>query len=249
MTTTAQVTATEASITTDDGPMPVHVAIPRGTPKGAVVVVQEAFGVTPHIQDVTHRLARVGWHAIAPSLFHREGSPVIGYDELDKAMPVMQTLTAEGLTTDLLATFADVESSGFAPDKTAIVGFCMGGTVAFYAATLRPIGASVTFYGGGVAAGRFGLPSLIDLAPSLATPWLGLYGDTDQSIPVADVERLRQATAAVPIDTEIVRYPDAGHGFHCDERPGSYAPDAARDAWSRALGWLDAHIGGQAPAG
>lgn len=242
MTTTPQVTATEATIQTDDGPMPVHVATPRGTPKGAVVVVQEAFGVTSHIQDVAHRLARAGWHAIAPSLFHREGSPVIGYDEIDKAMPVMQTLTAEGLTTDLLATFADLESSGFSADRTGIVGFCMGGSVAFYAATLRPLGASVTFYGGGVATGRFGFPPLVDLAPSLATPWLGLFGDTDQSIPVADVERLRDATGAAPVDTEIVRYPDAGHGFHCDERPGSYSPDAAQDAWRRALEWFEGHI-------
>lgn len=247
MSPTAQTTTdADATIQTDDGPMPVHVAIPSGTPKGAVVVLQEAFGVTPHIADVTRRFARAGWHAIAPALFHREGSPVLGYDQLDKAMPVMSTLTSGGLTTDLLATFGNLEASGFPAERTSAVGFCMGGTVAFYAATLRPLGAAVTFYGGGVTKGRFGLPPLVELASSLVSPWLGLYGDTDQSISVADVENLRERTAKARVETEIVRYADAGHGFHCDDRPAHYAPDAATDAWRRTLGWLERHVGSSA---
>lgn len=247
--TTGQITEADATIQTDDGPMPAHVASPPGAPKGGVIVIQEAFGLTPHIADVARRFARAGWHALAPALYHREGAPVLGYDELDRAMPLAQTLSAGGLTTDLLAAIGSMEASGFTEAETAVVGFCMGGTVAFYAATLRPLGAAVTFYGGGLSAGRFGLPSLVDLAPSLATPWLGLYGDRDESIPVADVELLREAAAKkAQTESEVVRYAEAGHGFHCDARPGSYTAAAAQDGWRRTLGWLERHIGNGRPA-
>ncbi len=231
----------ENSIQTDDGPMPTFEASPDGEPRGAVVVIQEAFGVTGHIEDVARRLADAGWLAVAPALFHRQGSPVLGYDEFDKVMPVMSALSAGGLATDLAATFDHLETAGSAPHRTGIVGFCMGGTVAFYAATLRPIGAAVTFYGGGVSQGRFGLPSLVELAPSLRVPWLGLYGDLDQGIPVEDVEALREAVAKAPVETEVVRYADAEHGFNCDQRP-SYNPTAAKHAWHRTLDWFDRHL-------
>lgn len=232
----------DETIETDDGPMPAKVAAPHANPNGAVVVIQEAFGLTDHIADVAARLARAGWHAAAPALFHRQGSPVIAYDDVQSAMPVMGQLTAGGITTDLTATFEWFERAGFPAARTAVVGFCMGGSVALYAGTLRRLGAAVTFYGGGVSTGRFGLPPLADLAPSLTSPWLGLFGDEDPSIPVEDVERLRQAAAEATIETEVVRYPGAGHGFHCDDRPAAYHPEAARDAWQRTLGWLDRHV-------
>jgi carboxymethylenebutenolidase len=233
----------DITIETDDGPMPAAVASPDGTPRGGVVVVQEAFGVNDHIKDVANRAASAGWLAVAPSLFHRQGSPVLAYDDLSKVMPVMSQLTAGGLATDLEASFTHLHAQGFDDSHIGVVGFCMGGTVAFYAATLRPLGAAVTFYGGGVTEGRFGLPSLIDLAPALSSPWLGLYGDLDQSIPVDAVERLRQATAAAPVECEIRRYPDADHGFHCNDRPSVYNPAAAKDAWRRTLDWFDRHLG------
>ena len=121
------------------------------------MVVQEAFGVTTHIEDIARRLAEAGWLAVAPAFFHRQGAPVLAYDDLDSVLPIMKKLTAEGITTDLLAAFDFLESAGFAASKTGVVGFCMGGSVTFHAATLRPLGAAVTFYGGGVAEGRFGL--------------------------------------------------------------------------------------------
>jgi carboxymethylenebutenolidase len=233
-------TSAEITIDTDDGPMGAFEAVPDSQPKGAVVVVQEAFGVTSHIEEVARRLADDGWRAIAPAFFHRSGSPVIPYDDIPAVMPIMGQLTAEGLRTDLEASF---DYLGLPNERLAVVGFCMGGTVTFYAATLRPLGAAVTFYGGGVAEGRFGLPSLIDLAPALQTPWLGCFGDMDQGIPVASVEQLRSAAAAAPVPTEIVRYANAQHGFHCDDRPAVYNPAAAHDAWQRTLQWFDQHIG------
>lgn len=231
------------TIPTADGPMPAAQSRPDHEPRGAVVVVQEAFGVTEHIQDVTRRLADEGWLAIAPALFHRQGSPVIAYDDLAAAMPAMGALRAPGLTTDLEATFDHLAAGGFPSGSTGIVGFCMGGTVSFYGATLRPLGAAVTFYGGGVSEGRFGLPSLCELAPRLQSPWLGLYGDLDKGIPIEDVESLRAATRGASVPTEIVRYPDAEHGFHCEARPAVYHPGAAADAWRRTLAFFDDHLG------
>jgi carboxymethylenebutenolidase len=92
-----------------------------------------------------------------------------------------------------------------------------------------------------VVKGRFGAPSLVELAPSLKTPWLGLYGDLDHGIPVEEVESLREAVAKATVPTEIVRYAEAGHGFHCDAR-GSYHQASADDAWARTLDWFERHL-------
>ena len=241
--TAPSVPGSEVTIETADGPMPAHVAAPAGTPKGAVLVVQEAFGLTDHIKDVAGRFAAAGWQAIAPALFHRQGSPVASYEDISSVMPMIQGLTAGGITTDLTATLDQLEAAGIPQNRIAVVGFCMGGSITFYAATLRPLGAAVSFYGGGVAEGRFGLPSLVDLAPTLATPWLGLYGDLDQGISIEHVEQLRAAAKQATVDTEVVRYPNAGHGFHCTDR-SDFEPDSASDAWGRTLAWLDSHITG-----
>jgi carboxymethylenebutenolidase len=227
---------------TPDGPMPAYTASPDDGGRGGIVVVQEAFGVTTHIEDIVDRLAEAGWHAIAPAFFHRQGSPVIAYDDLTAVMPVMGQLTAAGITTDLSAAFDYLEGAGFTAARTGVVGFCMGGSVSFQAAVLRPLGAAVTFYGGGVAEGRFGFPALIEAAPSLQTPWLGLYGDLDQGIPVSDVETLRQSASGADVATEIIRYADAQHGFNCDDRPGAFNRPAAADAWGHTLAWFDRHL-------
>jgi carboxymethylenebutenolidase len=230
-------------IETPDGPMPTYEATPEGPPRGGIVVIQEAFGVTDHIENVCERLAAAGWTAIAPALFHRQGSPVFSYDtDFSEIRPVMGTLTREGLTMDLAAAFDYLESAGFSGTRRAIIGFCMGGSVSLFAGTEHQLGAAVTFYGGGVSVGRFGLPSLIDLAPSLQTPWLGAYGDQDASITVDEVEGLRSAAAAAPVEVELVRYADAGHGFNCDDRPSAYNAEAAADAWARALAFFDTHL-------
>ncbi len=234
---------TDLTIETSDGPMPTYRAVPEGTAKGAIVVVQEAFGVTGHIEDVTRRLAGEGWLAIAPALFHRQGSPVLGYTEFDKVMPVMAELTAEGFTEDLNASFDHLEREGFPASRSGVVGFCMGGSVALVAGTLRPLGAAVTYYGGGVVEGRFGFPALVELAPTLSSPWLGHFGDLDKGIPVEQVEALRAAAAGAPVETAVYRYADAEHGFNCNDRPDVYNRAAAEQAWVRTLDWFDAHVG------
>ena len=90
--------------------------------------------------------------------------------------------------------------------------------------------------------GRFGLPSLVELAPSLIQPWLGLYGDQDPSIPIDEVEQLRSAAATAPVPTQIVRYEHAGHGFNCDARPEHFEAASAADAWSRMVAFFGAQL-------
>jgi carboxymethylenebutenolidase len=225
-----------------DGAMNLFDAEPDGMVQKAVIVVQEAFGVNDHIEDVTRRFADEGYRAVAPHLFYRTGDPVLGYTDFDKIMEHFAALSEKGLLGDLDAVLSYLGDSGFAPGRIGVVGFCMGGTVAFLASVRRPLGAGVTFYGGGIAEGRFGLPPLTELGGALQTPWLGLFGDQDQGIPVDQVEHLRAALGSAPVDTEIVRYPEAGHGFHCDKR-GSYHEASAKDAWRRTLTWFDSHIG------
>lgn len=221
--------------------VPLSVHEPIGDVKGGIVVVQEAFGVNDHIEDVAQRLADAGWLAVAPHLFHRTGDPKIDYEALDDVMPHMKELTADGILADVDVALARVAAAGLAPARTGMVGFCMGGTVALLTAVRREIGAAVSFYGGGLAEGRFGFGPLIEEAPGLQAPWLGLYGDLDHGIPVDDVERLRTAAASSGQPTELVRYADAGHGFNCDRR-SSYEPASAKDAWQRTLDWFERHL-------
>jgi carboxymethylenebutenolidase len=234
--------AEEIVLVSDGGDMPTYVATREGAARGGIVVVQEAFGVTAHLQGVCRRLAEAGYTAVAPALFHRVGSPVLDYGDFEAVRPAMMSLTAGGIETDLDAAFAELTNRGFGSARTGIVGFCMGGTVAMFAATQWPLGAAVTFYGGGVAQGRFGFPSLLDIAAELRSPWLGLYGDRDQGIPVDEVEALRRVVAAAQVPTEIVRYPEAGHGFNCDDRPDAFHEPSATDAWRRTLAWFDEHL-------
>jgi carboxymethylenebutenolidase len=235
-------------ITTPAGDMTALVAAPAGPAKGGVVVVQEAFGLTDHIASICDRLAAAGWRAVAPALYHRQGSPTFTLAEFDALRSLMGELTAEGIRSDVDGALGHLAGLGVTDDRTAIVGFCMGGAVALEAATRQALGAAVTFYGGGVAEGRFGFPSLIDLAPSLRTPWLGLYADLDKGIPPAQVEDLRAAAAKAPVTTEVVRYAEADHGFNNDDRPDVFEPTAAEDAWRRTLSWFDLYAGPD-PAG
>ena len=204
----------------------------------ALLVLQEAFGVNDHIRAVTDYYATQGFYAVAPELFHRVGSPEVAYDDFPAAMEALATLSAAGLHDDLEAAATFCQQSGYTTASIGVVGFCMGGAVALYTATLGLVGAASTFYGGGVEHGRFGLPPLLELAPQLRCPWLGLYGDLDKGIPVEQVEALRLATATALPHTELVRYADADHGFNCTERPTVYNEAAARNATERTLAFF-----------
>lgn len=223
------------------GTMGLYVAEPGTDARGAVIVLQEAFGVNDHIRDICERFADAGYAAVAPRLFHRSGDPELGYDDMQQVVPYVMQLQADEIEADMSATLEHLASLGFQGRRVAAVGFCLGGSISLVAGCYWPLGAAVSFYGGGITQGRFGLPPLLDLAPTLQTPWLGLFGDLDGSIPANEVEGLRAAIAQATPETVVVRYPDANHGFHCDAR-SSYHEVSAKDAWQRTVAFLDEHL-------
>ena len=235
-------TATIA-LKTADGTMDVYEARADTPARGATIVVQEAFGVNDHIRDVTRRFASAGYHAIAPAFFHRAGGGTAPYGDFAKVLPLFEGLSDDGILMDVDAAVAYLERAGFDLARIAIVGFCFGGRVTFLTAVRRRLGAAVGFYGGGLVHARFPIfPALLGESSYLQTPWLGLFGDKDESIPVADVEQLRETLARdAKVAHEIVRYPDAAHGFHCDVRP-EYHAASAQDAWRRTLAWLEQYL-------
>ena len=220
---------------------PLYVAGNASAPR-ALIVIQEAFGVNDHIRDVANRFATQGYYVVAPELFHRTGSPQIPYDNFDAAREHMTGLNRADIETDLRNAAAYLNEQGFAPASIGIVGYCMGGTVTFFAATLGIVGAAAAYYGSGLRAGRFGFDGQIAMAPSITCPVIGFYGDLDASIPVDEVEELRTALAATAQPTEVVRYAEAHHGFHCEGRPAVYGAAAAADAYQRTLVFFTEHL-------
>jgi carboxymethylenebutenolidase len=220
---------------------------PTRTPRGGVIVLQDAFGVNGYIEDVSQWLAEQGYRAVAPHLFHRSGDPELPYGPAETVMPYVAQLTEQGLLDDLDACVRYFADAGIDEAHTAIVGFCLGGSISLRGAVAHPFGAAVTYYGGGIKEGRLGMEPLAVLATHLQSPWLGLYGDQDvltpvsHGIPIEEVEELREAAASSGLPTEVVRYPDAGHAFHCHPR-ATYHEPSAKDAWQRTLGWLDDHL-------
>jgi carboxymethylenebutenolidase len=223
----------------DETPLSIH--HPEGIAVGGVVVIQEVFGVTEHIEDVCQRLADAGWLAVAPHVFWRTGDPQLPYDDFSQVMPHVGAMTAETILADVDAALAYIDGAGFPREVVGIVGFCLGGTIAMGVAARRQIGAAVTYYGGGVLEGRCGFPPMIEMAPNLTVPWLGLYGGQDQSIPTEQIDLLADAAAKAEVATEVIVYPDAGHAFNRDGSP-SYHEPSATDAWHRALGWFADHV-------
>jgi carboxymethylenebutenolidase len=157
---------------TEEAPLSIHE--PGGQPVGGIVVVQEAFGVNDHIEDVARRFAAEGWLAVAPHLFHRSGDPKLGYGDMSVVRRHMQALTVDGVLADVDTALDHLAGAGIPLGRTVIVGFCMGGTVALVTAARRDVGAAVSFYGGGVTEGRFGFGPLVEEATRLRAPWLGL---------------------------------------------------------------------------
>jgi carboxymethylenebutenolidase len=203
-----------------------------------VIVIQEAFGVDAHVKEVCQRFAGDGWLAVAPHLFYRSGGGTISYEDKDGMTRHLGPLSDTGTLDDIDATMAFVEGRGIPAERTALVGFCLGGRVSFLVAGHRAIGATVGFYGGGIVHGRSETrPSLLGLVPAMKTPWLGLFGATDPTIPAEEVDVLEDALAAAPVDIEVVRFPEAGHAFFNDYK-SSFAPEAAADAWARTCAWL-----------
>lgn len=230
------------TLQTPDGPMDAFLALPEGSaPAPALVVAQEAFGVNRHIQEVCRRLAREGYIALAPELFHRTGAGMeLLYTNIEAVMPHLARLTNAGIEMDLQAALEYLRGLTRAmPRHVGVVGFCLGGFAAFLAACRTDVAAAVSFYGGGVVRDRPG----IDLRPLLSeteritAPILLFFGADDASIPPEDIESIRSRLSATGKVHDIVVYPGAGHGFLCDAR-ASFHAQAAADAWRRTCRWL-----------
>jgi carboxymethylenebutenolidase len=231
-------------IETTDGPMPLHVRHPAEPGRGAVIVLQEALGVTEHLLDVAGRLAAAGYVGVCPELYHRSGVGSVAYGDYDAIYSQLAAVDDTTFLADLDATISHLLGQGWAAVEIGAVGFNIGARVSFLLSVNRTIGAAVGFYGSGIVTAGTGrdvsFPSLLPLTAPLRTPWLGLYGDRDHTVPIADVDRLEAELR--DRNGHIARFRDAGHSFHNDQRPDLYVESAARAAWQHALDWFGTHL-------
>jgi carboxymethylenebutenolidase len=236
--------AGEVKIPVADGSIPAYRAMPdKGGPFPTVLVVQEVFGVHEHIKDLVRRFAKLGYFAIAPELYARQGDPSKYTDIPTLISEIVSKVPDSQVMSDLDATEAYAKGTGKADtNKLAITGFCWGGRIVWLYSAHNPALKAATAWYGVIDRPRTELQPKypIDLAADLKAPVLGLYGAADTGIPVESVERMRAACKAANKTCEIVIYPDTPHGFNADYRP-SYRPEAAKDGWAKMLAWFKDH--------
>ena len=239
-------TVGEVSITVADFKMPAYRAMPAGkTNLPVVLVVSEVFGVHEHIADVARRFARLGYLAIAPELFERQGDAQ-SYGEIAKLISeVIDKVPDAQVMGDLDACVSWARANGGDTTRLGITGFCWGGRITWlYAAHNPAVKAAVAWYGRLVGAPSSRSPKHpVDVVANLNAPVLGLYGGDDPGIPLDTVEQMKAALAsgnAAAKKSAIVVYPGAPHAFHADYRP-SYRKEPADDGWTRCLAWLKAN--------
>lgn len=236
--------AGEVKVPTADGEMPAYRAMPKGEgPFPVILVVQEIFGVHEHIKDICRRLAKLGYLAIAPELYARQGDVSKMTNIQDIIAKVVAKVPDSQVMADLDAAVAWAKKSGKGDtDKLGITGFCWGGRIVWlYAAHNPKIKAGVAWYGRLVGQSDDLHPQHpIDLVTSLKAPVLGLYGGADMGIPNDTVEKMQVALKEAKKPSEIVLYPETPHGFHADYRP-SYRKEKADDGWKRLQEWFKKH--------
>ncbi|MGA2264129.1 MAG: dienelactone hydrolase family protein [Acidobacteriota bacterium] len=243
-TDSAGLTAGEVKIPVKDGEIPAYRAMPAsGGPFPTVLVVQEIFGVHEHIKDICRRFAKVGYLAVAPELYARQGDVAKMTDINEIISNVVSKVPDAQVVSDLDATAAWAGRSKGDANRMAVTGFCWGGRIVWlYAAHNPKLKAGVAWYGRLV-----GQPSdlqpknPIDLVPEMKGPVLGLYGGKDTGIPPDTIESMRKALKAAGNPSEIFVYPEAQHGFFADYR-SSYNKDAATDGWRRLLDWFKKYV-------
>jgi carboxymethylenebutenolidase len=242
----AGLTAGPVEIVSGDFRMPAYRAAPAGDAKRPVVlVVSEIFGVHEHIADVARRFARLGYLAIAPELFVRQGDAKAPLDIPTLFANVISKVPDTQVMADLDATAAWAAAHGGDTTRLGITGFCWGGRIAWlYAAHNPGLKAAVAWYGRLQGAASALTPTHpVDVVGRLQAPVLGLYGAEDSGIPVASVEQMKTALAggsAAARRSRFVVYPGAQHAFHADYRP-SYHAQSAQDGWKRCVAWLQAN--------
>lgn len=208
------------------------------TARPAVVIFMEIFGINSHIRDVTERVAREGYVALAPDFFHRTG-PGIEYEYDEKGMTegikLLGMLKADEMIADAQAALSFLKrQAGVEGTKVGAMGFCIGGHMTYLTACETDVKAAASFYGGGIAAdkGLGGGPSTLSRTHKIRGRILCLFGGKDAHIPLSQVDAIRAELEKNNIRHEVVVYPQADHGFFCDQR-GSYEKAAADDAWAK----------------
>ncbi|MGQ4650242.1 dienelactone hydrolase family protein [Lyngbya aestuarii] len=243
-TDTSGLVAGEVKISVEDGEIPAYRAMPAtGNNFPVVLVVQEIFGVHEHLQDICRRLAKLGYLAIAPELYARQGDVSQISDVQEIISQVVSKVPDDQVMSDLDATVAWADNSGKANiDNLGITGFCWGGRIVWLYAVHNPqVKAGVAWYGRLVGESTPLTPQHpLDIAAELQVPILGLYGGSDDLIPQETVEQMRQALQAGNSGSEIIVYPDTPHGFLADYRP-TYRKEAAEDGWKRLQAWFKQH--------
>jgi carboxymethylenebutenolidase len=233
--------AGEVKIPASDGQIPAYRAMPAaGGPFPVVLVVQEIFGVHEHIKDICRRLAKLGYLAVAPEMYARQGDVSKLQNIQEIFSKVVSKVPDAQVLSDLDAAVDWAKGTGKGDTaKLAITGFCWGGRIVWlYAAHNKDLKAGVAWYGRLTGeADELHPKHPLDLVGSLNAPVLGLYGGADQGIPVDSVEKMRTALKDANKTGEIVLYPDTPHAFFADYRP-SYRKDKAEDGWKRMLDWF-----------
>jgi carboxymethylenebutenolidase len=233
--------AGEVKIPVPDGEVPGYRAMPaKGGPFPTVLVVQEIFGVHEHIKDICRRLAKLGYFAVATELYARQGDVSKMDNFRDIITKVVSKVPDAQVMSDLDATVSWAEKSGKADvAKLAITGYCWGGRIVWlYAAHNPNLKAGAAWYGRLIGdRDKLHPKHPIDLVESIKAPVLGLYGASDQGIPVSSVGQMQRALKESGKTAEIILYPDTPHAFFADYRD-SYRKDKAEDAWTRMLDWF-----------
>lgn len=236
------ISADAVRITVADGEIPAYQAKPqKGTNLPVVLVVQEIFGVHEHIKDVCRRFAKLGYLAIAPEMYARQGD-VSKLSSIDEIRPIVSKVPDAQVMSDLDAAVAYAKTAGGDVSRLGITGFCWGGRIVWlYAAHNPALKAGVAWYGRleGDKSELFPRHP-IDVADQLKAPVLGLYGEKDQGIPLDGVERMRAKLKQGEVDADIRVFADAPHGFHADYRP-SYREADAKEGWNMLLTWFKKH--------
>lgn len=236
--------AGEVKIPVSGGTVPAYRAVPAAGGRFAtVLVVHEIFGVHEYIRDVCRRLAKLGYFAVAPALYARQGDVSVMTDIATIMNDVVAKVPDAQVAADLDATVAWANGTGAADAaRLGITGLCWGGRQVWLFAAHNPsVKAAVAWYGPlQRPADPLRPKNPIDLVPEINAPVLGLYGGADNGIPVELIERMRALLKSAGKPSEIIVYPDTPHAFHADYR-SSYRADQAMDGWRRMQAWFKEH--------
>jgi len=236
------VSSSTVQLNTSDGMMEAYLAQPKaGGSYPGVVVIQEAFGVNDHIKKVTERIAAEGYAAIAPDIFHRETERIIPFSDMAKAIATLQRVQDPKAMEDVGAAIAHLKSqSHVKTGSLGVIGFCMGGRLTYLTAAHHAgeVKCAVPYYGGGITMGN---PSPLSRTGEIKCPMYLFFGAKDQLIPMDQVDQINAELTTKKIAFQMKVYPDAGHGFFCDER-GSYHEASAQDAWEKTKSFFAQHL-------